>query len=148
MRTVFNVAMVMGTMRTVFEGVVGMQVVDSRHTRECGQGENEYAVAALPWQDCRARYLSIILHRDSIRAATIALRRQFAVSAPVPCEAIFAEVINMYAGNLATALQQHGKTVRIGAPLNLAEYDFRRREMDVVHMLTESDILFKLCFSA
>ncbi|MDL2317865.1 hypothetical protein LJC74_02055 [Eubacteriales bacterium OttesenSCG-928-A19] len=144
MEHALDIAMVM---QTVFENVIGMKIVEVRRTVERVWPETEYAVAALPLRGIRAHYLSIILQRDSICAVASAMRTRYGVNAYVPSEMIFAEIINIYAGNLAVELQRFGKELTIGVPLSPSEYECHKKEMDMVRMTTDSSILFKLCFS-
>ena len=129
------------------EKVLPLKVSKVEVTVGCSISEpfGEKFVAALEFQGYYEGILALSLKEDRIDDVASFVLQSFPVDIPVEKEAIFAEIINIYAGSLITEMQVKDRAITIAPPGDASECLPKSGEMQVIKILTENHFMFKFC---
>ncbi len=100
------------------ERVFGLQAgsAQAHIERAYSPTSEETAVAALRFCGDYSGSVCLLLPKWQARATVRRFLSRYAIDLPVEDEAVFAELLNMYAGNLLTAMQRYGAALDILPP--------------------------------
>jgi len=108
--------------------------------------EKEDSTASLGFFGTYNGVLSLCLAPDSVRPAADMILRIFHMETPVEDVLVFAEFLNIFAGNLATELKNYGVTVHIHAPGAVQSCELPAGHPHSLTLLCAGGPAFTFCF--
>ena len=110
------------------------------------QEEYEVSAAALGFYGAYNGTLTLLLAADSVRLTADMLLKIFHIETPVEDSLVFAEFLNIFAGNLATELKRRGVTMNIHAPGATQSYEPPDSNPQALTLRCADGPVFTFCF--
>lgn len=126
------------------EKVLRMRVLHAEYETSLSCLPHERVVASLPTLPPHAGTLALVLHENAIPSASARICSRFGMDGSFPPEIVFAETLNMIAGNLFSAKDASFPTVRMGVPSPTPSLD-AAVPINAVSMVTDGGLRIKIC---
>ena len=131
----------------IFNNVFGVQVADAEISDIPFLTDSETIAASIALSGEYSGDLLCVLKNDEIGRFSAYILELFGLSGPVPDGVIFAEMINIYSGHLATRADRLGFKLNVGVPKLLPDDITRVNTPHTVRFLLDRGLTIKFYFN-
>ena len=124
---------------------LGLTVDSCREVFMSGIPSGEHAVAGLDYSGSHCGRIVMVLDDNEAGRIADMIMSAFGISG-LPAHAVFSELLNIYAGQIANLYARQGIDIDITPPLGCDEIIVADRAASAVELLTDRGLKFKFCF--